>query len=416
MKYFIRNTGANQELEALKNPEIRHRLIRSMIREQMTGSILHMVKTLFDEEVKELSGDRYSRKGTRRCHRGGSEPTSIYLEGHRISLRRPRLRKGGQEVALDNYKALRNFDLMSEELLPLMIRGIATRDYADAVRKIEEGTNISRSTLSRAFVRASQKDLDQINGRNLSTYHLIAIFLDGIVFGGVHLLVALGVTETGEKLVLGLWEGASENARACSDLWSNLKDRGLKIERRFLAIIDGSKALRKAVDEHWGEQALVHRCHQHKTQNVLDYLAKSYQSEARRRLQAAWGMNSYEEAKEELLKTVRWLRSINEGAARSLEEGFEETLTLHRLGLPEDLRKTFRTTNPIESPFAQVRARTNRVKRWQARDQASRWAASAMVIQEKKFRRINGIEHLALLIRALQKPVMKNVDTLVEVG
>jgi transposase-like protein len=236
-------------VDVLRDAEARHRLIRTMIRSRICESVLEMVYELFQDEVQQLSGEAYSRKDPQRCHRGGSEPTSIYLEGQKINLRRPRLRKRGREIVLNNYKALRNFDLMSQELLPLMIRGIATRDYADAVREIAEGTKLSRSTLSRAFIRASQKDLDAINGRNLASYTWIAIFLDAIIFGGVYLIVALGVTQTGEKVVLGLWEGASENARACGELLSSLRDRGLQVERRILVVLDGSKALKKAVEE-----------------------------------------------------------------------------------------------------------------------------------------------------------------------
>ena len=244
--------------------------------------------------------------------------------------------------------------------------------------------------------------MDSANGRDLSAYTFIGMYIDGIEFAGVNLIVALGVTAEGEKLVLGLKEGGSENAEVCKDLLNSLTERGFKKLDYILITIDGSKALRKAIERVFGESAFVQRCQEHKIRNVQSYLPKSYCQEVRRRMMAAYNMNDYNSAKEALERTVRWIRNISEEAARSLEEGMEETLTVHRLELPYSLRKTFRTTNPIESILSVARADSGRVKNWKTgHDQVSRWGASLLLTHEKRMRKIQGYSSLPFLIAKL---------------
>jgi transposase-like protein len=285
-----------------------------------------------------------------------------------------------------------------------MMHGVSTRDYNH--ERIAEATGLARSAVSESFKYATQKHLDLINGRSLKEQTWAALFFDGIQFVGTTELVGLGITEQGEKMILGLREGASENSQVCKDLIESLIERGLTFEGSMLVVIDGSKALKKAIQAVWGDRALIARCRIHKTRNVLEYLSKSYHAEARRRLNAAWGAKDYATAKTELLKVARWLREISDSAANSLGDGLEESLVVHRLQLPEILRKSLESTNVIESAFSIVEARTSRVKNWRkGKGQIARWTAAGLLMAEKRMRAIRGTKYLPLLVEQLKKKV-----------
>lgn len=386
----------------LTEVEERRMAIRTLLQEQMKGAALKLVYQLFKDEMENLCGKPHSRKPNHSYRRGGHESGSVYLSGQRVKVTRPRVHNESGEAPLESYQALKEFDILCEEVARLLLRGVSTRDYGEAVTKIENGLGLKRSSVSRAFIRSSQKDLDKINGRDLSEYTFIGVFFDGLEFAGIHLLVGLGVTDKGQKVILGLREGGSENAEVCKDLIESIINRGFKMLDNILVTLDGSKALKSAVDRVWGEKALIQRCQEHKIRNVQSYLPESLHGEVRRRLKAAYGMKKYEEAKDYLNKTMIWLKQYSENAAGSLEEGLEETLTVHRLELPESLRRTFSSTNPIESLFSTVRSGTNRVKNWKkGRGQISRWAASHLLLRERKLRRIYGYKLLSLLISKL---------------
>jgi transposase-like protein len=393
---------AQSQLPVPFDPAARAEELRKLLYAELDRSVVRTVYDLMRREVASLCGEPFSRKGDARLHRGGWAEGSIYLRGQRLPIVRPRVRADKGERDLQSYRAFRDRDVLSDDVARLLIRGVSTRDFGEAIDHIAEATALGRTTLSEAFKYASQKHLEELNGRSLADYRFPVLFFDGIEFAEMTLVVGLGITEKGEKVVLGLREGASENGEVCKDLMSSLVERGISVAAgQVLVVIDGSKALRKAIEGVWGKRALVARCRLHKTRNVLEYLSKSYHAEARRRLNAAWGMNEYEAAKAELGKTVRWLAGINESAAASLEEGLEETLTLHRLGLPEILRKSLASTNVIESAFSVVRARASRVKRWRS-GQVARWAAAGLAFAEKRMKRIRGYKYLPLLIGKLQ--------------
>ena len=390
----------------LLNAERRTQEIRRLLKADLDLTVAVAALRLMKEEVKLYCGEAFCRKGEAGLfYRGGSAAGSILWQGQTIPLQRPRVRADGKEVDLKSYQAFRSLEAVSDEISALLLSGVSTRDYGAVIDRIAQGVPLAKSSVAEAVQYATRKHLDLVNGRDLSQYKFVALFFDGIDFAGTTVLVGLGITDQAEKVVLGLREGASENAQVCKDLIASLIERGLNLAAaRVLVVIDGAKALKKAVEATWGSRTVIARCRVHKMRNVLEYLPKSVHAEARRRISAAWGQSDYSSAREELLKAVEWLERVNEGAAGSLKEGFEETLALHRLRLPEILRKSLSSTNVIESPFSIVRERTRRVKNWRrGRDTISRWAAAGLLQAEKRMRKIRGHKQLALLVQALEK-------------
>jgi transposase-like protein len=314
----------------------------------------------------------------------------------------------GSEVPLLTLRALSSRDALDADVKRRMIRGLSTRDYDEALGVLAGGLGLKKSAVSQAFVRASKKDLDLLNGRSLADMTFVAVFIDGTFFADHTCLVALGIGLDGKKVVLGVREGASENSELVKDLLASLQERGLTLAKRALFVLDGSKALGKAVRATFGERALVQRCILHKRMNVLSYLPPSRHEEAKRRLNAAWGLASHAEALQELKKVRTWLADISESAAASLAEGMEETLTVHRLGIGGALRKTLLTTNPIESAIEVVKRHACRVRRWSSSGMVLRWVGSGLVRAEHQFRRVKGHEQIPQLVVALENVSLKN--------
>jgi len=366
---------------------------------------LLMAGRFLEAEVTRLCGERYARQADRRHTRYGHQPGFVTLAGQKASLRRPRVRQagGGPEVELSLYRALQSPEVMPEAALKRMVRGVSTRNYEEVVEVAREGFGVKKSSVSRAFVKATAAAIDELSSRKLNQERFLAIFLDGVEYAGETMLVALGLTETGEKKILGLRQGASENAAVCTALLEELRERGLDTSQPILAVIDGSKALAASVKRVWGEKARIQRCQIHKRRNVEAHLPDKHHDELRRQLHAAWHETDYERAKKQLLTTVRWLQRLSPDAASSLREGLEETLTVVKLGLPELLRKTLATTNPIESALSVTRTVTARVTRWRDGDMRHRWCTAGLLRAEQKFRRIKGFRHLPELAHALQR-------------
>lgn len=380
-------------------------VIRDALRRQLHAAMRGLVHDLFEQEVTALCGPRYGRDRPAESVRAGSEQGSIYWDGRREPIRRPRVRNEPNEVRLESYDALRDYDLFSDEVQRLLIRGVSTRDFSELTEKLDDDLPLSKSSVSRAFQRASQGDLDELNGRDLSGETYCCLMIDGVEKAGSHVVVALGFTTRGSKRILGLREGATENGEVVKDLLQSVLDRGLCTTPQILFVLDGAKALRKAVKAHWGARALVQRCEEHKIRNVRAYLPARLQSEVERRMRAAYGMKTFTEALTVMQGIIAWLSDHHEPAARSLREGLEETLTVHRLCLPDLLRRTFRSANPIESMFDKVQYRSKRVKSWKGRTQVARWVASSLLLHETKFRKIRGYKQMHVLLTALD-----NVD------
>jgi transposase-like protein len=334
----------------------------------------------------------------------GKQAGFVHWNGQKVAFPNMRVRSfAGEEVKLQSYAKFQEDGTNGRLALRDMMRGVSTRDYSEGVDGFLRGYGTARSSVSRGFIRASKAKLRELMERDLSQLDLVAMFMDGVGFQGELQVVAMGVDAKGGKHALGLWQGATENQVVCQALLDDLIRRGLDPEKRYLFILDGGKGLRAAVQRTFGKRGEVQRCQQHKQRNVAEHLPKYLQGEFRRKIKAAYGMTEYAQAKTSLETIIRELDRINPSAAASLREGMEETLTLHRLGVPTALRVSLSTTNPMESPFATVRERTCRVRRWRGSDQAQRWAAAVLLRVEKAWRRIRGSGHMSVLIEALRR-------------
>lgn len=282
-----------------------------------------------------------------------------------------------------------------------ILAGLTTRNYRRAVESVLEGYGIEKSSVSREFVQASAAQLRELCERKLDGLDLVVLLIDAKEVGGQAVVVALGIATDGKKHVLGLWQGATENTTVVKSLLEDLVARGLKPDRRYLFVIDGAKALRAAIAKVFGDRGEVQRCQIHKRRNVREHLPENGQREYDWHLRKAYAMTNYAEAKAALEKLFRQLERINPSAARSLEEGLEETLTVHRLGVGWLLRRTLSSTNPIESCLSTVEQVARNVKRWRGGDQSLRWTATALLEAEKKFRRVKGYRELEALHRRL---------------
>jgi putative transposase len=377
---------------------------KELVRTELRRATLGLVMELYGQEVEELCGPRFSRKGESGYYRGGSDPSSVLANGQRIETRKPRVKKDGRDIELATHLALRDRDLLSTRIVNHMLKGVSSRDYEGLLEELEGGLGLKKSSVSKAFVKGSKGILDDINGRSLKEHEWCAVMIDGIEFSSRHVIVALGITAKGKKLVLGLREGDTEDHEVVKDLIQSLIDRGLNREQRFLLVIDGSKALRKAIRKVFGDEWPVQRCVRHKERNALKYLPWRYHGEFRRKWKLVHAMTEYVDAKRELDALIGWLAKINLDAQHSVEEAEGETLTVVKLGAPKKLRATLLSTNPIESAFDGVRSRTSRVKHWRrGKDQIKRWAAATLSDMEKRFRSIPGHKEIPVLLEAIRR-------------
>jgi transposase-like protein len=375
-------------------------LIREMAQE--TGILLMLAA--MNSECVGIAGPKHSRNPLRTANWWGSDLRPVYYDKQEVIIERPRLRgRDKKEIPLATYEAFRDPKGMKESVLRNMVLGISSRDYEEAVSGFIKGYGIKKSSVSRHFVKATAEQTREFLERDLSGLDLVAIFIDGIDFKGHLLVVAMGLDRNGRKHILGLRQGATENTEVCKSLLEDMDRRGLATGRDYLFVLDGAKALRSAVTRMFGKQALVQRCQAHKRRNVLKHLPEKHHSAVDARISAAYKMADYDEARKSLDLTVRYLEKINPDAAASLKEGLEETLTVHRLGIMGLLRKTLATTNPLESCFSGVRTTTGRVKRWRGDDMAQRWAVTALLRAEKKFRRVKGYKELPILAAVVQQ-------------
>ncbi len=361
-----------------------------------------IMKMLMQAEEEFLAGERQSH-GTE-INRWGKQQGSVMLGGQKVHLDRQRLRtRKGKEWKLESYERFRSNDDRARAVYERLLHGLSCRSYEQTVEAVAEGYGVSKSVVNREMVEATGKDLARLCERDLSALDIWVMMIDGVKVGNTIQTVALGVDFTGEKHVLGFQEGSTENARVCLDVLHDLTKRGLKCTHPMIVVIDGSPALRSAVNQFFGDRAQVQRCHQHKRENVKQYLPDQYQAPYDRKIKAAWAMTDYADARRALSSVVRELQRINLPAAESLEEGFEETLTLHRLGIPPVLRVSFSTTNVIESSFSRVRTVMRNVKRWRSgTNQTQRWTASALLEVEKRFRRVKGYRSMSVLKSCLE--------------
>jgi transposase-like protein len=366
--------------------------------------LMHVQETLA-AEVAELAGIRYGRKrnGEAGC-RYGSNPGSVRIGGQRLAIRVPRVRSDEGEIALRSYQQLHTGGgEVDELLLRRVLHGISCANYESAAAAVPGAIGLSASSVSRSFVIASAAQLKAFQERELSGEDYVALFLDGKTFAEGTMVIALGITISGEKRFLGFVETGTENATVLSMFLRSLLARGLDISSGLLVIIDGGKGLRSAVRKVFARRALVQRCTWHKRENVVSYLPQREQAAWRRRLQRAMDRPTYEEAKTALDDLVAELDLINQSAAASLREGLGEILTLHRLGVFAKLGRSLKTTNCLENVNALVEERCAKVDCWRNSNQRQRWLAAALLDIEPRLRTICGYRHLPELRAALQR-------------
>ena len=366
---------------------------------------LQAVTDELQQAVVELVGARYQRKASDQpLRRWGSQRGSVYLGDLKLPVAVPRVRNvdDDSEVSLDAYQALQTPRNMDQGLLLRMLKGIATRNYESCAETVPEAFGLSSSTVSRRYVKATARRLAQFQERSLADYDLVALLLDGKSFADEQIIIALGVTLDGRKIPLAFVQAATENERVCRRFLADLVDRGLQYEAGLRVVIDGAKGLYKAVMSVLKEHACVQRCQYHKRKNVVSYLPKCEQDRIRRKMEAAYAKPTYEGAKKALIALKPELELMNQSALNSLEEGMEETLTLHRLGLMPTLGQSFRTTNCIENVNSLLQQLTHNVRRWTNSAQRHRWVATALLDIEPRLRRIKGCRHLPMLRQALQ--------------
>ena len=422
MKYLNDTNGERQTPEI---PESIHELMQSGL-----DMKLHMVQhhaqmayllagELLNEELEYLTGQRHERDKPLggRFRRWGTNPGSVRIDNERVPIRVPRVRDvvASRERPLESYQQLKAGISIDERLEKSILLGLSTRDYAGLAGSLLGGFGISQSSVSRAFQERSAKALEAFEERRFDGDEFIALWIDGKYLARHQIVICMGLTADGRKIPMGFVETTTENAEAIKGLFQRLIHRGLSFDGGILCIIDGSKGLYKAVRDVFGEFAAVQRCQWHKRENVTSYLSEKDKPKYRRRLQQAYELPTYKEAKKALLELHTEIRKLNRSAANSMMEGFEETLTLHRLGVFEQLGKSLKTTNSIESLNSQLGKYLRKVKYWMHSDQRQRWVAMGIMEAENKMRRINHPEHLPLLRAALQENIkqdrLKNAET-----
>jgi len=372
------------------------------------GVGLGVLGELMAEEVEAVVGPKGRHDLDRAAVRHGHEAGEVTLGGRRVPVERPRARAvdGSGEVKLATYAHFADRDPLTAVVLEQMLAGVSTRRF-ERTREpvgqevVDRERSTSKSAVSREFVGRTGEQLRALMSRSLSDLRLAALMLDGIELKGRCCVVCLGITTEGVKIPLGLWDGSTENATVARHLLADLIDRGLDVDQGVLVVLDGGKALRSAVDQVLGPVP-VQRCVRHKERNVIDHLPERDRPAVMRRLRAAWKLSDHAAALDRLGALAAELEHSHPGAAVSLREGMEETLTLQRLAIPQQLWKTLSSTNPIESMIGICRRTSRNVKRWQSGDMCLRWTAAGMLEAERQFRKIIGYQHLAALANAVE--------------
>lgn len=361
-----------------------------------------MLESLLLLSAQQLAGPKQRGKVGGDVGWHGSQGGVVGLSGRKVRVTKPRLRhKEDGEVAVPAYQAMQDSNV-GERMLQILLRGVSTRNYEAVLPEMADTVGVKKSSVSREAIGASEATLKQFRERRWDDVELLAIYIDGVAVGDYHVIVALGIDSQGNKHVLGLREGATENAEVVKGLLVELVERGVKQDRKRLFIIDGSKALRAAINEVYGTHNPVQRCQEHKKRNVLGYLPKEQQEQTRFVYNAALKLDA-EKGLAKLREHASDLEKKHPSAAASLREGMEELFTIHRLGLPARLRRCLRTTNIIENPNGGMRQRTRNVKRWRDGSMVLRWLAAAYIETEKHFRRIQGFKDLWMLDAALKQ-------------
>src|SRR6266568_2638558 len=376
--------------------------LRKGVGELVRQAGLQLMELLMQEEVRELVGERSQRQAERMANRWGSEQGYCVVMGQKVPIQRPRVRTtGDQEVHLGSYEMFHRGEPLTETVWEKLMLGLSTRKYGQAVRQFTEAYGLGKSAVSEHFIEASRAKLKDMMESRLDKLRLCALLIDATPFEGQQIVAALGIGQDGRKTILGIRQGATENATVVGELLGDLISRGLDFTEPRLYVLDGGKALSAAVKKYAGDSAAIQRCQVHKRRNVLDHLTDEQKPGVAKRLNAAYALEDYAAAKQALNQLNRELMDLNPSAARSLGEGMEESLTVHRLHVPMQLRKTLASTNVIESAFSIVERVCRNVRRWHGGDQRERWVGSGLLVAQKQFRRITGYKQIPALITEL---------------
>ena len=369
---------------------------------------LALMQTVMDEEVRHLAGERHQQHEGRRAHRWGKEDGYCVVDGQKVPIRKTRLRTPDKrEQRLGSYELFQRSGPMQAGVWDKMMRGLSTRNYGAVVKDFHNAYGVEKSAVSENFIEASREKVKQLMERPLGELRLCAVLIDGTPFKDRQMIAALGIGCDGTKTVLGIREGATENTAVVSGLLSELVERGLDFSTPRLYVLDGGKALAAAVRKYAGQAGFIQRCQVHKKRNVVDHLPDEHKADVKRKLQNAYAMTEYADAKRALERLHRELMDLNPSAARSLEEGMEETLTVHKLRVPDQLRRTLCCTNVIESAFSIVETVCRNVKRWRDGDHIERWVGSGLLVAERQFRKVIGHRQIPLLLSSLATAVSK---------
>jgi putative transposase len=377
---------------------------RTELMELAIASGLQVLTTMLEEDRTSMCGRRYQHQIHRQASRAGTVPSEVVLGGRKVAIRRPRVRTQGAEVPLPTFQLMASEDPLNRRIVEQMLVGVATRQYARSLEPLPStmGTRgTSKSAVSRRFVAKTAAQLTAWRSTALDALDLVALLIDGVHIGEHCIVVALGIDHTGAKHALGLWDGSTENAAVCQSLLADLQSRGLRTERSLLVILDGSKALHKAVTQTFGPTALIHRCHVHKLRNILEHLPEGQRPWVRA-IVARAHKAEVTTARRLLQDLARRLEERYPSAAASVREGLEETLTILTLGLSDRLRQSLATTNAIESLISRTRHVKRNVKRWRGGQMVLRWTAAAILEAVKGFRRLKGHKDMPRLVAALR--------------
>lgn len=379
---------------------------RSTLHEAVISAGMTVLGAMLEEDRTKLCGRRYAHDPERRATRAGCTQGELAMGGRRVSVAKPRVRgSDNREITLPTWERFAAADPLTPRAVEQMVLGVSTRNYARSIEPAPEAIRsrgTSKSAVSRRFVTATREQLAQMMSRDLGSLSLCAVMIDGLHVGDHVVLAALGIDEAGEKHVLGLYEGATENATICTGLLSDVVARGLRIDRSMLFVIDGSKALAKAIRAVFGQRAIIQRCQVHKRRNVENHLPDDMKKSVGRTISAAYHSDNAPRAKRMLEGLARQLEKKHPAAAASLREGLDETLTVLKFGLPPWLMRTLATTNPIEFINSRIRKTTHNVTRWESGEMVVRWLALALNEASKTFRKLRGYKGMPKLLAALR--------------
>jgi len=365
---------------------------------------------LLEQDREALCGPRHEQSERRENHRYGYDTGPLVLGGRKVAVRKPRVRSigGDEEIELPTWREFSDEDPLTDRAIEQMLVGVTTRKYARSLEPLPEGLEsqgTSRSSVSRRFVARTSASVDAFLARPLKDVDYAVVMIDGTGFGDHLMLVAMGIDNKGEKHVLGVREGTTESEGVCRSLLQELIERGLEVERARLFVIDGGKGIRKAIREVFGAWALVQRCQEHKRRNVLDHLPKGKRARVSKALRDAWKSESETTARRLLRQLARELEPAHPGAAASLREGLDETLSVLSLGVKGSLARTLVSTNPIENLQGLLKQVVRNVKRWRGGSMALRWAVTGLMEAEKRFRRVKGYREMPQLLAALSSKI-----------